>query len=78
MDQEQIEQQLQAREDAVFAKVGRLTYIVDEQARVLTTSQNTIQKLEAFLEEKNLRDEFVKWVENGSSKDETDAPKKKQ
>ncbi len=78
MEQEQLEQELKKREDVVFAKIGRLTYIVEEQGQALMTSKNTIQKLEAFLEEKKLRDEFVKWSENGGSNGETVKDDKKQ
>ena len=56
------ENALAAREQAVFAKVGRLVFVVEEQGQALQNSSNTIQLLEQFLEEKGLRDEFLEFA----------------
>lgn len=63
------EQELFEREQRVFARIGRLSYLVDEQGEALAQARIALNNLEAFLDEKKLRDEFNKYVEsrqNGS------------
>jgi hypothetical protein len=58
------ENALAAREQAVFAKLGRYTLVIDEQAQALQNSSKTIELFQQFLEAKGLKEEFVEFAQN--------------
>ena len=62
----------ESQEQALWARIGKMSTFLDEQSEALAIARNTIQKVDEYLNDKELREDFLEWADKKAK--ETEIP----